>query len=107
MSKASSASRPRYRRDLRELWLGRKLVKRFRQRAPDQHLILSAFEEQNWQRRIDCPLPPRPLEDRKRRLNRAIYRLNRHQTNQLIRFRGDGTGDGVIWERWTRDRRKP
>jgi hypothetical protein len=107
LSDASRARRPHYDRDLRELWLGRKLVKRFRQRAPDQHLILSAFEEQNWWRRIDSPLPRDNYdEDRKRRLNHAIYRLNRHQTNWLIHFRGDGTEDGVIWERWTRNRRK-
>jgi hypothetical protein len=65
-------------------------------------LILSAFEEENWRRRIDSPLPlDNYREDRKRRLNHVIYRLNGHQTNRLIRFRGDGTGDGVIWERWT------
>jgi hypothetical protein len=79
--------------------MGKKLIKRFKQRAPDQHVILCAFEEQNWPVRIDSPLSPRsPFEDRKRRLNHAIYRLNGHQHSRLIRFRGDGTGEGVIWE---------
>ena len=99
---AASAERPRYDCELRELWLGRKLVKRFKQRAPDQHLILLAFEELGWPFRIDSPLAPRShCEDRKRRLNHAIYRLNRHQHHRLIYFRGDGTGDGVIWELWS------
>ena len=99
VSDGTLAERPRYDGDLRELWLGRKLVKRFKQRAPDQHLILLAFQEENWPVRIDSPLAPRSYsEDSKRRLNHAIYRLNRHQHNRLIRFRGDGTGDGAIWE---------
>jgi len=104
----SDVFRPHYDHDLRELWLGRRLVKRFTQRAPDQHLILCAFEEQNWPARIDSPLFPRRCgEDRKRRLNHAIYRLNRHQHARLIRFRGDGTGDGVIWQLRRPKRSKP
>jgi len=95
----SAIPRPYYNRDLRELWWGNELVKHFKQRAPDQHLILSAFEEQGWPRRIDDPLSPRSHEaNPKRRLNGAIYRLNLNQLNRLIRFRGDGTGEGVLWE---------
>src|SRR5262249_37749609 len=94
-----SASRPHYDRDRRELSLGGKLVKRLKQRAPDQTLILDAFEEQNWPARIANPLSPRGHgRPRKLRLNPAIYRLNRHQVHSLRHFRGDGTGEGVIWE---------
>jgi hypothetical protein len=36
--------------------------------------------------------------DAKERLHSAIARLNKHQKNELIRFHGDGTGTGIIWE---------
>ena len=31
-------------------------------------------------------------------LNDTIKCLNRKQKNALLHFRGDGTGEGVIWE---------
>jgi len=90
---------PHYAVELRELRLERELVKRFRQPAPKQHGLLSAFEEQHWPPRIENPLDPHPADAAaKLSLNRAIQRLNRCQKTPLIRFRGDGTGMGVIWE---------
>ena len=95
----SQVERPYYDSARRKLWWGGKLVKEFAQRASNQHLILCAFEEQGWPPRIDDPLPPRGHgTDPKRRLNRAINRLNDHQLNRRIRFRGDGTGEGILWE---------
>jgi hypothetical protein len=89
-----------------ELWICGLLVKRFRQPAPDQRAILSAFQDQHWHFHIANPLSLNYFrEDLKDRLNHAIYRLNRHQVNQLIRLRGDGTGEGVIWEPWSPQRR--
>jgi hypothetical protein len=82
---------------LRELhWRGR-LVKRFNQRAPNQEMILAAFEEEGWPPHIDDPLPQVPGIDAKQRLHDAIKNLNRHQTHRLLRFSGDGTGEGVRW----------
>jgi hypothetical protein len=93
--------RPHYDRELRKLWLGAELVKHLKQPAPDQHLILSAFEEEHWRLRIDDPLSPDDHhDDPKLRLNRAIYRLNRHHVNSLIHFHGDSTGKGITWEGW-------
>ncbi len=95
----SEVERPYYDSERRELWWGGKLVKRFSQQAANQHLILCAFQEQGWPPRIDDPLSPRGHgTDPKRRLNGAIYRLNLNQLNRLIRFRGDGTGEGILWE---------
>ena len=34
----------------------------------------------------------------KRRLNDTIKCLNRGQVYRLLHFRGDGTGEGVLWE---------
>ena len=48
----------------------------------------------------DDPLPPHAEQDsNSRRLSDTIKCLNRKQMNELIHFRGDGTGEGVIWER--------
>jgi len=59
---------------------------------------VAVFEEEGWPQHIDDPLPTTADCDSKQRLHDTIKRLNRHQINQLIRFRGDGSGSGVIWE---------
>jgi hypothetical protein len=81
-----------------ELRLGKKLVKRFKWRAANQEAVLSAFQEEGWPPRIDDPLPPVTETDPKRRLGDAIKCLNRKQVNPLVRFSGDGTGEGVLWQ---------
>src|SRR5262245_1131751 len=91
---------PFYDRDVRELWFEKLLVKALRHRAPDQEILLSAFEEEQWARHIDSPLSPHDFqEDPKHRLRQAVYKLNQHQAHRLIRFFTDGTGEGACWER--------
>jgi hypothetical protein len=63
-----------------------------------QEAILMAFEEEHWPPRIDDPLPAHPDLLPKRRLHDTIKGLNRKQKNCLIRFMGDGTGEGIRWE---------
>jgi len=82
----------------RELRLAGLLVKRFRWRAPNQETLLAVFEEEEWPPRIDDPLPRMPEQDPRRRLHDTIKCLNRNQEHHLIRFHGDGTGEGVVWE---------
>ncbi len=82
-----------------KLWFDGKLVKHFRQPAESQELLLKAFEEDGWQP-IDDPLRPKPGRDSKRHLRNTVGNLNRYQINRLIRFRCNGTGTGVSWERW-------
>jgi hypothetical protein len=82
----------------KELWLEGLIVKRFRWPAPNQELLLDVFEEESWPRRIDDPLSKVPEQDPRRRLHDTIKCLNRNQQNRLIRFRGDGSGEGVAWE---------
>ena len=67
-------------------------------RAGNQETVLAAFEEEGWPRRIDDPLPPRGALVPKYRLHFTIQCLNQGQLSQLIRFFGDGTGEGVCWE---------
>ena len=89
---------PHWDHDCRELRFGSYLVKQFKVPAENQELILSAFEEEGWPPHLDDPLPPRPELDSKQRLHDAINRLNRNQKRRLIRFHGDGNGQGLRWE---------
>lgn len=93
---------PRWDGATRRLWLGQKLLKEFRQPAPNQTLILAAFQDGDWrENHIDDPLPRQPGEreaDAKARLQQTIKNLNRLLPEGSIRFRGDGTGQGVFWE---------
>ena len=73
-------------------------VKRFKWAAENQEAVLSVFEEESWPSRIDDPLRPQPEQDPKRRLSDTIKCLNRKQEHPIIHFRGDGTGEGVVWE---------
>ena len=89
--------------DRHELYLADLLVKRFRWPARNQETILASFEEDGWPvEGIDDPLPPRSEKDPKQRLRDTVKCLNRYQTNRFIRFRGDGTGERVLWELTTK-----
>lgn len=83
--------------DRQELRLGNVVIKRFKVPAANQQRILAAFEEEQWPVRIDDPLPPTPDQLPKRRLHDTINSLNRNQLRPLIRFLGDGRGEGVRW----------
>ena len=91
-------NRPSWNADRQELWYLGRLVKRFRLPSPNQAAILCAFEEDDWPARIDDPLPPKAEQDPKRRLHDTIRNLNRAQAQPLLRFVGDGSGQGVLWE---------
>ena len=83
----------------KELRLDGVVVKRFRVQSPNQETVLMAFDEECWPVRIDDPLPPAVNQCPKRRLHDTIKNLNRRQLHRLIRFQGDGTGEGVRWDR--------
>lgn len=84
--------------DRRELYVGGILVKRFRTPAANQELVIKAFAEEGWPERIDNPLTPSPTLDGRRKLNDTIKCLNRNQATPMLTFRGDGSGNGVLWE---------
>lgn len=89
--------RPTWDSDRLELRVGENVVKRFKSPATNQEAVLAAFEEEEWPPRIDDPLPPRPGQEPKRRLHDTINSLNRHQICEMIRFQGDGRGQGIRW----------
>jgi hypothetical protein len=93
-----TAGRPRWDADRQELRFGSDLVKQYKVPAPNQEMILAAFEEEGWPQRIDDPIPPAGDSDPKRRLHDTIVSLNRKQKRRRIRFLGDGSGEGVRWE---------
>jgi hypothetical protein len=84
--------------NVRELRIDGCVVKRFKWQALNQEAVLNAFQEEDWPRRIDDPLPPHADQDSKRRLADTIKCLNAKQKNHLLRFHGDGTGEGITWE---------
>lgn len=98
MAASTGESRPLWDRDRQQLRVGKVIVKQFKVPAPNQEAVLAAFEEEEWPPRIDDPLPPQPEQDPKRRLHDTINSLNRNQKRPLVRFLGDGSGQGVRWE---------
>ena len=94
---AESPARPHWNPVTRVLSLGDRIVKQFRVPAHNQEAVLSAFQEEGWPHRIDDPLPYRAGVRAKYRLHFTIGRLNQSEKDRLIRFFGDGTGEGVCW----------
>ena len=89
---------PVWDRAKRELRLGSKVIKQFKWPAENQEKVLDAFEDQGWPTRIADPLAEHPTICPKRRLHDTLKCLNRKQIDELIKFRGDGTGRGVLLE---------
>jgi hypothetical protein len=81
----------------RELRYRGVVVKRFRKPAPNQELILAAFEESGWPQHIDDPLPPVDEIVPSVRLHDTLGRLNRTLKQGILHFGSDGTGQGICW----------
>lgn len=91
-------AQPVWDRERRELRLGKTLVKRFKWPAENQERVLNAFQDNGWPKHIQDPLEQHPDICPKRRLHDTLKCLNRKQINAAIKFRGDGTGLGVLLE---------
>ena len=89
---------PRWDGESHVLYARGQIVKQFRVPSPSQELILAAFQEEGWPRIIFDPLVPSPNQVPKQRLRETIRCLNRNQKNRLVRFQGDGSGQGVGWQ---------
>ena len=84
--------------EVRELRFCGRIVKQFKWPAENQEHVLSAFEEDGWPKVLDDPLAPLPGTDPKRRLQDTIKALNKKQSDARLRFRGNGRGNGIVWE---------
>lgn len=89
--------KPNWDQNRKELRVGQCVIKLFRWVAINQETVLMAFEEEGWPARIDDPLPQKLNQDSKTRLHDTIKCLNRNHQTRLIRFTGDGTGEGILW----------
>jgi hypothetical protein len=98
---------PAWDSDRRVLRFCGQVVKQFKVPAANQEMILAVFQEENWSPRIDDPLPSHDLIDPKRRLHDTINSLNRNQRVPLLRFLGDGNGQGVCWQALELDQPEP
>ncbi|MGY8750076.1 MAG: hypothetical protein ACKVHR_18705 [Pirellulales bacterium] len=92
----TTVPQPVWDRARRELRLGNKLIKCFKWPAENQERVLDEFEDNGWPSHISDPLESHDSICPKRRLHDTIKCLNRKQINGLIKFRGDGTGLGVL-----------
>jgi hypothetical protein len=90
---------PTWDADVRELRVGNLVIKRFRQPARNQVIVLASFQELRWPCRIDDPLTGNSGIEPKRRLRDTVFALNRcHINKKVLVFEADGTGTGFIWK---------
>jgi hypothetical protein len=95
---AERRQRPVWDETRRELRVGKVVVKRFKQPAANQQLVLRVLEEEDWPSRIDDPLPPEQEQNSMRRLNKTISNLNRGQQAMIkVHFGGGGDGQSILW----------
>jgi hypothetical protein len=80
-----------------ELRFDNQLIKKFKQTAPDQRIVLDTIEELRWPERVDNPLSPEPGQNPKRRLHDTINNLNRGHKVAVLRFYGGGDGRSIVW----------
>jgi hypothetical protein len=94
-SEAHQADLPVWNRERGELSCGGKVIRKIRKRNQAKNIVkvLDAFQEEGWPHRIDDPLPNGPDGAR---VNQTRDSLN--QNLQVIRFHGDGTGQGFTWD---------
>jgi len=75
-ARANAGEPPAWKRECGELWYAGRLIKEFKQPAPNQRAILDAFQEQSWDHVIDDPLPGKADIDPRKRLGDAVAALN-------------------------------
>ncbi len=94
--RADTQVRPRWNRDRGELSFQGTIARKLRSINIAKNIvtILDTFEVEGWPDRIDDPLPKRRDSQR---LRETIANLNKNL--HYLRFRADGTGQGVVWER--------
>ncbi|MEO8939673.1 MAG: hypothetical protein ABI453_03905 [Isosphaeraceae bacterium] len=89
-------SNPHWDRERSKLLLDGKVIREVSKQAKNILQILDTFEEDGWPDRIDDPISG-PPESQPTRCHEAVRSLN--EGLKMIRFRSDGTGAGITWER--------
>jgi len=96
---SAEATGPDWRSEAGVLTLDGVLIKEFANEAEYERLVLDVFQKTGWTRHVKIRLEGEELSISKKQLQNAVRELNRGQPVQKIRFRMDGTGQGVRWER--------
>jgi hypothetical protein len=93
---------PRWDRDLGLLTFRNVVVRKVRGGGVAKNIraVLDTFQDDGWPDRIDNPLSGGRAEASARK-NEAINTLNDHVVDYSIRFKADGTGEGILWEEAT------
>ena len=96
--------KPVFKKELRELWVGRDCVHFFRAQACNEVAILRKLQEKNWPPVIFEPLGN--SKSRKYAWLRTVCRLNQSQSPWLIQFHSHCSERAVSWK-WTLPRQQP
>jgi hypothetical protein len=104
-SQETTANKPQAQRMELPFWDSRKrtlffrgeIVKEFRTSAGNQIKIIEKFSQEGWIDRIENPLSRHKNETSLKKLHQTLKRLNLRQKEARIRFKGDGTGRGILW----------
>jgi hypothetical protein len=94
------ADKPDWSKGKKELRYKGRLVKRFRNTAKNQFLVLDSFSEQGWRDTIDDPLPRggKKEVDAVGRVQETAKALNDGmEADSPIRFSTNGSGTGFTW----------
>jgi hypothetical protein len=88
-----SRPRPRWDEETRTLYLGDKEIKTYnRGPAKNQIDVIEAFHRADWRRAVDSPFKDPD------KLGQTLRDLKKSLPERTLRFRADGTGEGIIWE---------
>ena len=82
--------RPRWDEANRQFFINGVVVKTYKHKAVNQTAVLAALQESGWARRVLLPF-------HKVKTSQTLKELNRLAPDKM-RFRGDGTGEGLTWE---------
>ena len=94
---SSPLLRPHLEATRRELQFKGRVIKRFTRVAPNQELLLCAFEESGWANEIDDPLPPTGNVPPPDRLRNVVKKLNRTMCEHVIEFGVNDHGTLATW----------
>jgi hypothetical protein len=90
---------PYWEPETRRLWVGDCLLHHYKRPAPNQELLLTTFQEENWLLEwTDDPIPPASNVDSRKRLANAVHGLNHCQCPRMLYFSLLNDGTAVAWK---------
>ncbi len=93
----SRLAKPEWRATARQLWYGHCLLKVYRRHAPNQMILLDAFQQAGWPTWMASPFSCDPFDDEMQLLRDTIKNVNRGHRHRLLRFVIDARCRYVGW----------